>query len=62
MEKLKAELAKLETQLHDPLFFSKDPKKFEASSRRFKLATDELASAEEQWLQLEILREELAAR
>jgi ATP-binding cassette subfamily F protein uup len=46
----------------DPQLFAKDPKKIESSSIRFGKASQELAKAEEEWLELEILREELAAR
>lgn len=62
MEKLKAELGQLEKLLADPKLFAKDPKTFEATSIRFGKAAEELAKAEEQWLELEILREELAGR
>ena len=59
MEKLKVELVKLETELSDPALFVRDPSKFEKTSLRHKQAADELADSENQWLELEMLREEL---
>jgi ATP-binding cassette subfamily F protein uup len=57
MEKLQAELKKLELTLADATLFTRNPKLFEKSSLRHAAATEELSAAEEQWLELEILRE-----
>ena len=57
---LKAELAKLETELSDPTLFGRDSARFEKVSTRQAHAAQELSEAEHQWLELEILREELA--
>lgn len=62
MDKLKAELAQLGKLMADPQLFAKDPMKFETASVRFGKVAEELARAEEEWLELEILREELANR
>lgn len=59
MEKLRAMREKAQTILADPDLFSREPKKFEqASAALTKIETD-LAAAEDRWLELEMLREEL---
>lgn len=60
MEALRAELAALEVQLADAGLFARDPKVFGNASLRHAKAAQELSAAEEQWLELEILRESLA--
>jgi ATP-binding cassette subfamily F protein uup len=59
MEKLAASIAEAERILSDPDLFTRDPAAFEKTQKR--LATDQAAleAAEEQWLELEIKREEL---
>ncbi len=57
MEKLQVELKDLEHKLADAGLFSRDPKAFEMASMRHAKAALELSAAEEQWLELEILRE-----
>ena len=59
MESLKRELVLLEVDLSDATLFARDPKKFQKSSQRHKLAADELSANEEKWLALEMRREEL---
>ena len=59
MAKLQAEIAKLQTQLDDPTLYARDRKAFDAASAAMTKAHAELASAEEQWLELEILREDI---
>ncbi|MDP8997008.1 MAG: ATP-binding cassette domain-containing protein [Pseudomonadota bacterium] len=59
IEKLKSELVKLEVDLADPSLFVRDAVKFEKISLRHKKAADELSASEDQWLELEMLREEL---
>ena len=59
MTELEAELMKLEATLSEGSLFSKDPKRFDQTSRRITTARKELHAAEEQWLALEMLREEL---
>jgi ABC transport system ATP-binding/permease protein len=56
---LQAELKVLETKLADAQLFVRDPKGFETASLRHTAAFAELAASEEQWLELEILRESL---
>jgi ATP-binding cassette subfamily F protein uup len=62
MTALEQEIATLSLRLADPNVFSRDPKAFTATTERLAAAQAELASAEERWLELELLREELAAR
>jgi ATP-binding cassette subfamily F protein uup len=57
--RLEAEVAALGTKLHDPAFYAKDPAGFAAASERLGAAQAELATAEERWLELEMLREAL---
>ena len=58
---LEAEIAKLNRQLGNADLYSKDPAKFAATSQALLVAQANLASAEEQWLLLEMRREELEA-
>jgi ATP-binding cassette subfamily F protein uup len=57
--KLEAEVAKLRQRLADPGLYGRDRKAFETASARFQEAATELAAAEDEWLRLEALREEL---
>jgi len=59
IEALSAELLALEQKLADSSLFSKDPKAFAAATARHAAASAEKSAAEEQWLELEMLREEL---
>ncbi len=59
MAKLQAEIAKLQTQLDDPTLYTRDRKAFDAASAAMTKAHADLAAAEEQWLELEILREDI---
>jgi ATP-binding cassette subfamily F protein uup len=59
MDRLRALREKAQAILADPDLFSREPKKFEqASSALGKIETD-LVAAEDRWLELEMLREEL---
>ena len=57
--KLEAEIAALSARVGDPSLYAKDPAAFNAASERLGEAQAKLASAEEQWLELELRREEL---
>ena len=57
---LEAEIAALETKMHDPQLFARDPKGFETTAKRLSAARAELSAAEDQWLRLELLKEELS--
>ena len=45
--------------MQDAGFYARDPKAFAETSASLAAAQAELAAAEEQWLELEILREEI---
>ena len=59
IDKLNREIAALERQLADPALYAKDPKAFATAMSRLGAAQAELARAETDWLELEMLREEL---
>lgn len=59
MAKLQGDIVKLQKQLDDPALFTRDRKTFDAASAALTKAQAELGSAEEKWLELEILREEI---
>jgi ATP-binding cassette subfamily F protein uup len=56
---LQAEIAKQQRILDDPKLFSRDQTKFQAATKALEQATADLAKAEDQWLELEMLREEI---
>jgi ATP-binding cassette subfamily F protein uup len=57
--KLQAEIARQQRLLDDPDLYAKDRKKFEEASAAIATAQQELAAAEDRWLELEVLREEI---
>ncbi len=59
MEKLGGKIAQLKEKLAAPDFYSKDPEGFAKSAKVLEAAEAELAQKEEDWLALEMLREEL---
>ncbi len=59
MAKLQAAIAKQQKLLDDPDLYAKDRKKFDAASSAIAKAHEELAAAEDRWLELEVLREEI---
>jgi ATP-binding cassette subfamily F protein uup len=59
MAVLEKEIAALHTKLADSKFYARDPDGFAAASAKLEAAESELASSEERWLELEMLREEL---
>ncbi len=59
MEELAAVIAKHETALADPEFYSSDPTGFETAAEALGRAQTELAEAEEEWLSLELKRESI---
>ncbi len=56
---LEAEIAKLEELLADPELFTKDNVKFVKAGKALSARQDILAKSEEEWLELEALREEV---
>jgi ATP-binding cassette subfamily F protein uup len=59
MAALAREIAMLEAKLADADLYARDAKAFAAASDRLTFARQEYAAAEDRWLELEILREEL---
>ncbi len=60
MDKLHGEIAKLEAEINDPGLYARDRARFDKAAARLDAARAELEKAEERWLELEALREELA--
>ncbi|HEX3860568.1 MAG TPA: ATP-binding cassette domain-containing protein [Stellaceae bacterium] len=58
---LQARIAALNETLTDGALYGRDPKRFGETTAALAAAQDELAAAEEQWLTLEIMREEIDA-
>ncbi len=56
---LQTQIAGLNTVLADPDLYARDLVRFGATTQALAVAGDELAAAEEQWLTLEMLREEI---
>jgi len=56
---LEAEIAKLETALSDPGAYARDPDRYMLAGRRLEEARAALAAKEEEWLTLELRREEM---
>jgi ATP-binding cassette subfamily F protein uup len=59
IEALEASIARLQTTLADPGLYARDPAGFEKAAAALDAATADLAAAEEEWLSLELLRDEL---
>jgi ATP-binding cassette subfamily F protein uup len=66
LDTLPARIAALQTQiaglsaiLADPDLYARDQERFGATTQALDVARDELVAAEEQWLTLEMLREEI---
>ena len=57
MDALRATKARLQALLDDPALYQREPKKFAESSKAFAKTASELDKAEEEWLELEMLRE-----
>jgi len=57
--KLQEEIAKQQRLLDDPSLYARDRRKFEEVSTAVAKAQQELAAAEDRWLELEVLREEI---
>jgi ATP-binding cassette subfamily F protein uup len=59
---LQGEANELQAKLADPQFYARDRAAFEEATAALGALHLKIAAAEEQWLELEILREELSAR
>ncbi len=59
MEELEAKIAKVQEILADPELYSRDPARFQKAMDTLAQLQTDLHAAEERWLELEMLREEL---
>ena len=59
VEALQAEIGALQKTLADPTLYGSDPSAFEKNAARLAVAETELSVAEDDWIRLEMLREEL---
>ncbi|MDS7598138.1 ABC-F family ATP-binding cassette domain-containing protein [Agrobacterium tumefaciens] len=59
MEKAQGEIAKREERMADPNLFTKDPAAFNKLAEEMTKLREKLEAMEEEWLELEMLREEL---
>lgn len=59
MEELQTEIDTYQATLTDPDLFKSDPAKFDVTAKAMQAAETALAAAEEQWLELEMKREEM---
>ncbi len=60
MERLAAEIAGLEKKLADPKLYTSDPAGFAKFSEALAAAQSKLMDAEQRWMELEMLREDMA--
>jgi ATP-binding cassette subfamily F protein uup len=59
MEDAVADIGIIEQRLADPGLYRRDPKAFTDATATLNKARGELAAMEEEWLELEMLREEI---
>jgi ATP-binding cassette subfamily F protein uup len=59
METLSGEIDALQAKMDDPGFYARDPQAFNKLAGKLESKSAELKAAEEQWLTLEMLREEI---
>jgi len=60
IDALQARIRSLQSRLDDPSLYARDPKAFTETTAALAAAQTQLAAAEERWLELELLREEIA--
>jgi ATP-binding cassette subfamily F protein uup len=59
MDKAHGRIAALETKMADPAFYTRDPAGFAKAAADLDAQREKLAAMEEEWLELEMLREEI---
>lgn len=59
IEKLEQEIAEIERQLSNPALYTTEPDKFDALTARLNEAQQEKEDSETQWLEIQMLKEEL---
>jgi ATP-binding cassette subfamily F protein uup len=57
IEQLQFEISRLNAVLAEPGLYTRDIKKFRATTNALAEAQEKLAASEERWLELEVLRE-----
>jgi ATP-binding cassette subfamily F protein uup len=62
MARLRADIDKLNAELADPKLYERDANAFATKSKALDTAQSTLGAAENRWLELEMLREELESR
>jgi len=58
MAKLEKDIAAAEQKMANPDFYAKDPDGFAKTSMAHQASLEKLSEAEEEWLELEMMREE----
>ncbi|CAN0405586.1 unnamed protein product, partial [Ectocarpus fasciculatus] len=58
IDRLGAEIGKLQGELEDQTLYARDPKRFDTLMAKLSDLQSKLATAEETWLELEMLAEE----
>ncbi len=61
IEDLAKEIKQIENELSDPSLYTDNPEKFDHLTQRLTQAQNEVSEAENQWLEIQILQEELSA-
>ncbi len=61
IEALESEVAELQSRLADPDFYNRDPAGYDSVTQQLGSAETSLSEMEEEWLELEMLREEINA-
>jgi ATP-binding cassette subfamily F protein uup len=59
IDKAHVKITALEARMADPAFYSRDPQGFAKAAAELDAARERLAAMEEEWLELEMLREEI---
>lgn len=59
IEEIEGKIARLRARLEDPDLFAKDPETFNKAAKALEAQEELLAKAEEKWLELEIMQDEL---
>lgn len=59
IKKLESIKAQLETKLSDPLLYERDPDQFSRLTEKISAIIEQINTAEDQWLELELLRQEI---
>jgi ATP-binding cassette subfamily F protein uup len=59
MAEIEAKIGKLQAILDDPQLYGRDPERFQKASSALGALQSELAAAEDRWLELEMLKDEI---